>query len=342
MLTYGNHWHSAVASTLNLGHRPDDRWLCCLPLFHVGGLAILMRGLVCGTAAAVHASFDPPAVNRAIDHEGITGVSLVSEMLRRVLADRAGRPAPPRFRQVLLGGGPAPLPLLEACARGGLPVVQSYGLTETASQVAALAPEDAIEHPASAGRALPGSQLRIVRHGRTVRPGAVGEILVRGPTVMAGYFGRPEASRAALAGGWLHTGDLGRLDGQGRLHVLSRRDDLIVRGGENVYPAEIESVLAEHPLVLESGVTAVADERWGQAPVANVRLRDGAAAAEAELMAFCRQRLAAYKVPVRILQTGPLPRNAAGKLLRGRLRTTAETDAQPLEAASAGTPAGTA
>ncbi len=307
MLTYGNHWSSALASAINLGHHLDDRWLLVLPMFHVGGLAILMRGLIGGVPVFVPDRFDEGEVCRLMDAERITLVSLVGDMLRRMLAARS-EPFPGHVRVALLGGGPVPLPVLEEAAARGLPVVQSYGLTETASQVVALPPEEALGHLGAAGRPLPGNRIRI---------SAEGEILVRGPSVMAGYFNRPEASAAALAGGWLHTGDLGELDADGMLRVLARRDDLIVRGGENVYPAEIESALAEHPAVIESGVAAVADARWGQAPVAFVHAR--AAVAEDELLAFCRQRLAGYKIPVRIVFTGPLPRNAAGKLLRRAL-----------------------
>ncbi len=307
MLTYGNHWASAMASAINLGHHLDDRWLLVLPMFHVGGLAILLRGLIGGVPVFVHERFDAGAVSGALDADRITLVSLVADMLRRLLAARSGR-FPAHVRVALLGGGPVPQPLLEEAAARGLPVVQSYGLTETASQVVALPPEEALSHLGASGRPLPGNRIRI---------SADGEILVRGPSVMAGYFNRPEASAAALDRGWLHTGDIGEIDGGGMLRVLARRDDLIVRGGENVYPAEIESALAAHPAVIESGVAAVADPRWGQAPVAYVHAR--APVAEDELLAFCRQRLAAYKVPSRIVFTGPLPRNAAGKLLRNAL-----------------------
>jgi O-succinylbenzoic acid--CoA ligase len=304
MLTYGNHWASAVASSLNLGHHLDDRWLLVLPMFHVGGLSIVMRGVINGTAAVVPDAFDEAAVSRILDEERITLVSWVSDMLRRVLAVRTVD-FPAHLRVALLGGGPVPLPLLQQASQRGLRVVQSYGLTETASQVVALAPEDALSHLGASGRPLPGNRIRIAPNG---------EILIRGPSVMKGYLHHP----GALADGWLHTGDVGEIDADGMLRVLARREDLIVRGGENVYPAEIESALAEHPAVIESGVAGVPDARWGQSPVAFVHAR--APVSEAELIAFLRERLAGYKVPVRIHLTGPLPRNAAGKLLRSALR----------------------
>jgi O-succinylbenzoic acid--CoA ligase len=221
---------------------------------------------------------------------------------------------------VLLGGGPAPEPLLRRCAAIGVPVVQTYGLTETASQIATLAPEDALRKLGSAGKPLFGSELRIVGDdGSDCAASDAGEIVVRGPTVTPGYLNRLEETAAKLRNGWLHTGDLGQLDAEGYLYVLDRRDDLIISGGENVYPAEIEAVLEAHPDVLEAGVYGVDDERWGRTPVAVAVLREGSSPDAASLIAFCRERLAAYKTPSRIEFRDALPRNAAGKLLRRRL-----------------------
>jgi o-succinylbenzoate---CoA ligase len=304
ILTYANHWWSAIGSVLNLGLLPDDRWLACLPLFHVGGLSILLRSLICGFTAVVHARFDPREVNRAIDEQGVTMVSVVSAMLERMLAERGGRPYPPWLRCVLLGGGPAPLPLLQRAVQAGAPVMQTYGLTETASQVVTLAPEDALTKLGSAGKPLMGSQLRIDD----------GEICVVGPTVSPGYLHQPSRD------GWLRTGDLGYVDDHGYLYVLDRRDDLIISGGENVYPAEVEATLVAHPAVREAGVIGVPDPEWGKRVAALVSLEPGQAATAEELMAFCRQRLAGYKVPRRIEFRQSLPRNAAGKLLRRELR----------------------
>ena len=314
VLTVANFAASARASATNLGVRDDDRWLAVLPLFHVGGLSILLRSAMQGTCAVVHERFDAAAVNRAIDDEGITIVSLVSVMIQRLLDERGDRAFPTSLRAVLAGGGPVPPELLARCARAGLPVVQTYGLTEAASQVATLSPAAASSRVGSAGRPLEGTEIRILG-------GAEGEILVRGPTVMAGYFEDPDATSRAIVDGWLHTGDIGRLDGDGYLYVLDRRDDLIVTGGENVYPAEVEGVLAAHPAVEEAGVIGAPDDTWGQQVVALVRLRDGASASPEALIAWCRERLAGYKVPrlTRIVDA-PLPRTASGKLQRSALR----------------------
>jgi O-succinylbenzoic acid--CoA ligase len=321
MLTYGNHLWSAVGSALNLGLRGDDRWLACLPLFHVGGLAILMRSVIYGVSVVLQRGFDPAAVNRAIDDEGVTIVSLVSSMLQRMLEARGERPYPPGLRCVLVGGGPVPRPLLEECARRGVPAVQTYGLTEAASQVATLAPEDALRKLGSAGKPLLPIELRIEgEDGKVLPAGEPGEIVVRGPVVTPGYLNRPEETKRVLRDGWLHTGDFGRLDEEGYLYLLDRREDLIVSGGENVYPAEVEEVLESHPAVLEVGVAGLADERWGRLVAATVVLRPGEAASEEELLAFCRARLAPYKLPKRLRFADGLPRNASGKLLRRALR----------------------
>jgi O-succinylbenzoic acid--CoA ligase len=178
--------------------------------------------------------------------------------------------------------------------------------------VTTLAPADALRKLGSAGKPLFGTEIRIER----------AEILVRGPTVTPGYLNRPTDTSRVLRGGWLHTGDLGRLDEEGYLYVLDRRDDLIVSGGENVYPAEIEATLQSHPAVQEAGVFGAQDARWGSVPVAVVVLREGTVVTEGELIEHCRERLARYKAPHRVNFVPSLPRNAAGKLVRAELKKT--------------------
>jgi O-succinylbenzoic acid--CoA ligase len=320
LLTWGNHWWNAVGSALQLGLDSRDRWLAPLPLFHVGGLAILMRSVIYGMPVILHERFDPGRANAAIDEQGATIISVVATMLRRMLDAHRGQPYPPSLRCVLLGGGPAPRPLREECARLGVPVAQTYGLTEAGSQLATLPPEDALRKLGSAGKPLLPNDLRIERAGAPVPAGEVGEIVVRGPSLTPGYLNRPEATTHAWRGGWFHTGDLGRLDADGYLYVLDRRDDLIVSGGENVYPAEVEAVLLAHPAIADAGVVGVPDAEWGQTPVAILQARDSATPADAEILAHCAARLARYKVPKRLIWRETLPRNAAGKLLRRALR----------------------
>jgi o-succinylbenzoate---CoA ligase len=321
LLTYGNHWWSALGSGLNLGIHTDDRWIAVLPLFHVGGLSILLRSVIYGITAVVHESFDPAAINRSIAEDRATIISVVSTMLRRMLVAQGDTPYPDWLRCVLLGGGPAPRPLLEACADRDIPVTQTYGLTEAASQIATLPPDDALRKLGSAGKPLYPNELAIETSDRGAEHGEPGEILVRGPIITTGYFDRPDATAAALEDGWFHTGDAGYLDQDGYLYVLDRRDDLIVSGGENVYPAEVEAVLSGHPKIVEAGVIGVADEEWGQRVVAVLSCGETSPDPE-DVQNWCRQYLAGYKIPTELRITDqPLPRNAGGKLLRRTLRT---------------------
>ncbi len=297
VLTRRNHEASAIASAWNLGVAPDDRWLCVLPVHHIGGLAILFRSAIYGTTAVLHERFDPAEVVKAVEAGEVTLASLVATMVRRMRA--AGLSAPRAMRAVLLGGGPVPREQLEWSARFGLPVLQTYGMTETASQIATLRVEEALEHHGSAGRPLLGVELRI---------GDRGEILVRGPMV----------ARSALANdGWLHTGDAGHLDEDGFLHVQGRLDETIVTGGENVAAPEVEDALLAHPAVADAAVAGQPDAEWGEAVVAWVVLATHAS--DADLAGHCRARLAPFKVPKRFVRVRELPRNEAGKVVRRRL-----------------------
>ncbi|MFD1425879.1 o-succinylbenzoate--CoA ligase [Kroppenstedtia sanguinis] len=319
MLTWGNHWWSATGSVLNLGLDTEDRWLAAVPLFHMSGLSILMRSLIYGMTAVIHSAFDPAEANRSIREAGVTIVSVVGTMLTQMLKELGEEVYPNHFRCMLLGGGPAPKPLLEQCKDKGVPVFQTYGMTETASQIVTLAPEDSLRKLGSAGKPLFPSELRIVKQGLDLPPGEAGEIAVRGPNVTRGYWKRRDATRDTIREGWLYTGDLGYLDEEGFLYVLDRRSDLIISGGENVYPAEVEAVLTAHPAVEDAGVIGTPHQVWGQVPVGFVRLKPGTVAGEEELVQHCRERLAGYKVPVQIHFVSHLPKNASNKLLRREL-----------------------
>lgn len=324
MLTYGNHWWSAVGAGIELGFHEDDRWLAVLPFFHVGGLAILIRSVIWGIPCVVHNEFDPATANRAIDQDGVTVISVVATMLRRMLDQRGETPYPDSLRCVLLGGGPTPPTLLADCARRRIPVVQSYGLTETASLVVALSREDTFRKPGSSGQPLLHAKIRIERDGRPCVPDEIGEIIIGGPTVAAGYVNQPGDFTPASSGNWFRTGDIGYLDEDGYLFVVARHHDQIITGGENVYPAEVERTLLEHPDIVDAGVVAEHDERWGQVPVAFVQARAGSSIDESEVIEFCSSRLARYKTPRTVRTVRSLPRNSAGKLLRGALRGSQE------------------
>lgn len=286
-LTYGNWLWSALGSAVALGVDPGERWLCTLPLSHVGGLSILLRSVIYGTTAIVHERFETDRVLHALRQpDGPTIVSLVPTTLARLLD--AGLVNPPALRWALLGGAPLPPALLQRAAEAGVPVAPTYGLTEACSQVA------------TAGVPLFCTRVELLTDG---------EIVVTGPTVS------PDA------GPRLHTGDLGAIDSDGLLHIVGRKADTIVTGGENVAPAEVESVLEVHPAVLEAAVTGRPDEAWGEAVVALVRLRDDRnPPAIDDLRAHCTARLARFKVPKDYkFITEPLPRTASGKLVRREL-----------------------
>ncbi len=305
-LTYGNWLASALGSAVALGLDAHERWLCPMLLVHVGGLSVAIRSAIYGTTAIVHQRFDAERVCAALmdSAQRITLVSLVPTMLSRLLA--AGLHDPPTLRWALLGGAPAPAALLARAREAGIPVAASYGMTEACSQIA------------TAGWPLIGVELRIAQDD--------GEVLVRGPTIAPGSI---------ASDGWLATGDLGELDGRGRLRIAGRKADTIVTGAENVAPLEVESVLLEHPAVADAAVFGRPDTEWGEAVVATVVLRDGfgweggvdcvdggaaGGVGVQELRAHCAARLAGFKVPKAIAFSDRLPRSDGGKLLRRELR----------------------
>jgi O-succinylbenzoic acid--CoA ligase len=318
-ITYGNLWFGAVASALHLGHHMEDVWLAAMPLFHVGGLTILFRGAIGAVPVILLERFQPERALAAIN-EGATLVSVVPTMLQRLLEANAAGSWPPSLRCVLLGGSAAPPRLVEECVRRGIPIAPTYGLTEATSQVTTLLPEETPRKLGSSGVPLPLTEVRIAAQAGVAPAGEVGEIEIRGPTVFAGYIGGELRRPPALNDGWFRTGDAGYLDRDGFLHVVDRRDDLIVSGGENVYPAEIELVLRQHPSVLDVGVIGVADESWGSRPVAAVVWRGDRGRASVQLLDHCRQYLPGYKIPDRFLFLSELPRSPSGKLLRRALR----------------------
>jgi O-succinylbenzoic acid--CoA ligase len=316
-LTYGNFLWSALGSAVALGVAPGERWLCALPLSHVGGLSILVRSAIYATTAVIHERFHTDSVLAALGEDRITLVSLVSTTLARLLD--AGLRDPPRLRCALTGGGPVPAALVQRAREAGVPVLETYGLTECCSQAATAplatvaatrtgrndAPEGAI--PASPRVLGAGVPLFCTRTDIA----ADGEILLSGPTV---------ACSAISTDGRLHTGDLGWIDADGFLHVSGRKADTIVSGGENVAPSEVEAVLETCPGVLEAAVVGREDPRWGEAVTAIVVVAPGASVGESAVREHCSSRLAPFKVPKRLeLVSTPLPRTRSGKLLRREL-----------------------
>jgi O-succinylbenzoic acid--CoA ligase len=324
-LTYGNFLWSALGSAVALGVDPAERWLCALPLSHVGGLSILVRSAIYATTAVVHERFEVDRALAALEAERVSLVSLVSTTLARLLD--AGLEDPPALRCALTGGGPVPAALARRAREAGVPVLETYGLTECCSQ-AATAPlaAAAVARSHAPGPFAPtpmpvsfaggedpssdvGAGVPLFCTSTEIAPD--GEILLSGPTV---------ARSALAADGLLHTGDLGRVDADGFLHVAGRKADTIVTGGENVAPSEVEAALEAHADVLEAAVVGREDPQWGEAVTAIVLTAPGAIVEESALREHCLQLLAPYKVPKRVEFTSkPLPRTASGKLLRREL-----------------------
>lgn len=312
--TVSNHSSSAISSALNLGISEKDTWLCTVPIFHISGFSIVVRSLLYGMKIRLYEKFDAKECAQEIINGTVTKMSVVSVILENILSEmeQSGQKAHPHFTTALAGGGPVPVEYLKRAEKLDLRVAQTYGMTETSSQTATLANEDAMSHIGSAGKPLFFNEIKIDANDGE----SIGEILIRGPHVTPKYIGRFK-DKPTTIDGWLHTGDVGYLDEQGYLYVVDRRSDLIISGGENIYPAEIENVLLSHPNIKEAGVCGMEHDRWGQVPVAFIVSREHMA--EQEVFEFCAQKLANYKVPKHIHFVSHLPRSGSNKLLRRKL-----------------------
>jgi len=307
---------SALAAGRRLGYRAGESWLAAMPPHHVGGLSILLRAAIFGAEVVLHDGFEAKRVHEDIARHSIRHASLVPTMLHRLLALESDASRSLEKCCFLIGGAAVPADLARRAARAGLDVRATYGMTETASQATTSERGEVYAVPESAGHALDGVSVRIDSPDRE----GYGEIIVTGPTLFSGYLDDAGATGAVLRGGALFTGDIGRMDADGRLYVSSRRTDLIVTGGENVRPEEVERVLESHPTVAAAGVYGIPDDEWGQRVAAVVVARDDARIEPAELEQHCRERLAAFKIPRRIDVATSVPRTAGGKLMRGMLR----------------------
>ena len=331
MLTNDNLFASVDANNESLGF--DDRSvnLVAMPLFHVAGGAWGIVGLYNGCPNVIMREVDPAGVIEIIQRHGITHLVLVPAVIQFVLMLPEARTADFSSLEVLVYGA-SPISeevLTDAIATFGCKFVQAYGMTETTGGVVILPPED--HDPTgpnrhrlrAAGKAGPGTEVRVVDTdtGTDAETGAVGEILIRSRQNMSGYWNLPkDTAETLLPDGWLRTGDAGYLDGDGYLYIHDRVKDMIISGGENIYPAEIENALMSHPAIADVAIIGVPSERWGETPKAIVVLAPGAELAPAELIEFARTRLAHYKCPTSVDFVDVLPRNPSGKILKRELR----------------------
>lgn len=320
-----------VASTLSWIHEMraghDDVWVSGQPLFHIGGMNGLFPFLVLGATVIITptTAFDPDATLRLIEAHGATMCIFVPTQWAAICASDVVTQIESNLRVAMWGASSAPRRTLEVMERTfpRAAIVSAYGQTETSGATTLLKGPDSTRKMGSVGKPMLGVELRVVDDDmREVPVGGIGEIVYRGPNVMVGYHEQPEATRAAFAGDWFHSGDLARLDEEGYLWIVDRKKDMIVSGGENVYPAEVERVLLDHPGVAEAAVIGVPHPRWVESPVAFVVPADGGETAEAELIAHCRRHLAAFKKPSAVIVVQQLPRNAGGKVLKRQLRET--------------------
>jgi len=314
---------NAVNATLMHALADADHVLTTLPLFHVCGLNIqTLPVLLAGGRVTLHRRFDPAATLAAIARERPSLTVLVPAQMAALIAYPTWAATDlSSLRMVTTGSMIVPIPLIEAFHARGVPVIQVYGSTETAPIAICLPLSDHARKIGSCGKPAAHCTARIVgRDGADVTPGERGEILLRGPNLMREYWRNPDATEAAYAGGWFHSGDIGHQDDEGYFFIDERTHDLIVSGGENIYPAELEAILAAETRIAEAVVVAAPDPRWGEVPVAYVVTRQGAEIAAAEILALFDGRLARFKHPREVIITDALPKNALGKVLRYKLR----------------------
>ncbi|HEU4351153.1 MAG TPA: long-chain fatty acid--CoA ligase [Burkholderiales bacterium] len=314
---------NAVNSTHMHDLTSGDRVLTTLPLFHVGGLNILTTpALHAGASIVLHPRFDPQATLHTIERERITLTVLVPAQLDAMMELPAWKKADlSSLRMITTGSTIVPGEFVRKVSARGVPVVQVYGSTETCPIAAYVRAPDALRKAGSAGAAALHCELRVVgEDGSSLPPGRDGEILVRGPNIASSYWHMPEETARAFAGGWYHSGDVGHLDEEDHLYVVARMKDLIISGGENIYPAEVESVLLESPAVEDACVVGRPDQRWGEVVAAAIVLKSGCRMTEAEALALFQGRIARYKHPREVRFLERLPRSALGKVQREAVR----------------------
>jgi acyl-CoA synthetase (AMP-forming)/AMP-acid ligase II len=305
----------------SISYHEQDRFLGALPMFHVGALSPLALNVYRGATSVVMRSFDPKLAWELIRSERITNGLLVPAMLnfmRQVPGFEAYDVS--SLRWLLCGAAPVPVSLIENYAELGVEIHQIYGLTETCGPACVIDAEHALAKAGSTGKPFFHTDVRLISpDGNECAPDEAGEVLVRGPHIMREYWNRPDATAEALVDGWLHTGDVAIADADGFIYIQDRIKDLIISGAENVYPAEIESVLMTHPDISEAAVIGMPSEEWGESPFAIIVRTDESLTAEA-VLAYCNDKLARFKQPKRFEFIDQIPRNPSGKILKRVLR----------------------
>jgi acyl-CoA synthetase (AMP-forming)/AMP-acid ligase II len=328
MMTHRNILFNNESCKAHLGYLETDRTLVVLPMFHVTALNTQLSAFVeIGGTMVIMAAYKTQEVIRQLAEHRITCALFVPTICTLLLISPHLDDVDLRaLRLIGYGGAPMPTETIKRLQASfpGVAVINLYGLTETSSLSTALPAADAVSRSSSVGLPVSRTSFRIVdEEGHDLSPGQVGEIWIKGGQVVRGYWNRPEATTQAITDGWLHTGDLGRLDAEGYVYVVDRKKDMIIRGGENVYCIEVEEVVNAHPTVLESAVVPYPDPIFGEVVKAVCVLRPGQRATAEDIIGYCQGRLADYKVPVHVRFVAELPRNPGGKVLKAVLKAQA-------------------
>ncbi|MBU1669594.1 MAG: long-chain fatty acid--CoA ligase [Actinobacteria bacterium] len=328
-LTHGNtHWN-AVNAVLAYDLSRDETNLAATPMYHIAGLSAgPTPTLYAGGRVILMRFFDPTEALRMIEAHRVTTMFGIPTMFRMMSECEAFDQTDfSSLRFLIAGGAPCPVSLIEKYLARGVTFNQGYGLTEAAPGVTALPEEDSLRKRGSAGKPLFYVDVDIIDDDEMEVPqGEMGEIIIKGPNVFRGYWNRPEETEKVLRHGWLHTGDVGYLDSDGYLYIADRKLDMIISGGENVYSAEVEKTICTHPKVVEVAVIGLADEKWGEVPLALVIVEPGETVTEEEIVEFCRDKLARFKTPKKVIVTEELPMNSTGKVLKTELRSSFAED----------------
>jgi fatty-acyl-CoA synthase len=323
VLTQGASFWNVINLETDLYFTPHDRNLLVLPMFHIGGIGLFTLPMIyVGGTVVIQRAFEPAETIRLLKEENVTLFFGVPAVFLFLIQHPDFHPeAFAQARVVMSGGAPLPVSLVRQYHAAGIVLQQGFGMSEAAPSIATLGKDRSLKKAGSIGRALFHLEARVVDDDlKDVPTGAVGELVIRGPNLMQGYWNRPEATAEAFAGGWFHTGDLARMDEEGDLTIVERKKDMFISGGENVYPAEVENGIFELPQVSEAAVVGIPDEKWGEVGRAVVVLKGAQPLSEREILDHLKRRLAKYKIPKKVVFVDRLPRNAAGKVLKTELR----------------------
>ncbi len=323
MISHNNLLAAGMGLSQTIDWWEDDRFLMVAPFFHIGGIAPLITNILCGCTMVLMEAFEPMAAWKIVEQEKITTMMTVPTMLAYLLKTyEVANADSSSIRNITCGASSVPVPLILGFRQLGIPIQQVYGITEYTGAVTMWKEQMNKDKYDSMGKSMMHGEIAVVdvKSGEVLPAGEVGEIRLRGPQVFVGYFENREATKQVLKNGWYHTGDVGYIDRDGYLYVVDRIKDMIISGGENIYSAELELTLANHPAVADVAVIGMPDEKWGEIPKAYIVVKPNISITEADIMAFCKENLASYKAVKEVEFVEQLPRNAVGKLLKHQLK----------------------